>query len=65
VKSFASDQELFFDSFADAVVKLSQLDVLTGKKGQVRAKCSVANTKKEGLVVASVVEEDVDLRGHM
>ncbi|ESW15562.1 hypothetical protein PHAVU_007G082600 [Phaseolus vulgaris] len=65
VNSFASDQKVFFDSFADAVVKLSQLDVLTGKQGQIRAKCSVANTKKEGLVVTSVVEEDMDLRGHI
>ncbi|WVY96141.1 hypothetical protein V8G54_028292 [Vigna mungo] len=61
VNSFASNEKLFFDSFADAVVKLSQLDVLTGKQGQVRAKCSVANTRKEALVV----EEAVNLGGHM
>lgn len=65
VKSFASNEKLFFNSFADAVVKLSQLDVLTGKQGEIRAKCSVANKGREGLVVTSVVEDAVDLRGHI
>lgn len=60
VASFASDRKLFFDKFANAVVKLSQLDVLTGKQGQVRGKCSVPNRKVETLV-ASVVKEVVDL----
>ncbi|TKY51444.1 Peroxidase 12 [Spatholobus suberectus] len=63
VNSFASNQRLFFARFADAVVKLSQLDVLTGKQGQVRAKCSVTNRKKGPLVVTEVVEEVVDLSG--
>ncbi|KAK7279802.1 hypothetical protein RJT34_24860 [Clitoria ternatea] len=64
VNSFASDQKLFFDKFANAVVKLSHLDVLTGKQGEIRAKCSVPNTKKKSFV-ASVVEEFMDLSGQM
>lgn len=60
VQSFASDQKLFFDRFVSAVVKLSQLDVLTGEQGQVRAKCSLPNTKEKS-PVSSVVEEVVDL----
>ncbi|KAK7391230.1 hypothetical protein VNO78_19642 [Psophocarpus tetragonolobus] len=55
VNSFASNQTLFFDKFATAIIKLSQLDVLTGKQGQIRAKCSIPNSKN---LVTSVVEED-------
>ncbi|KHN17030.1 Peroxidase 12 [Glycine soja] len=63
VNSFAENQKLFFEKFSNAVVKLSQLDVLTGKQGQIRAKCSVPNKKK---VVTSVVEEEgVDLSAQM
>ncbi|XP_061345200.1 peroxidase 12-like [Gastrolobium bilobum] len=64
VNSFASNQKLFFDKFANAILKLSQLDVLTGKQGQVRAKCSFPNTKKKSFVT-SVVEEVVDLTGQV
>lgn len=58
VRSFATNQKLFFDKFSDAIVKLSQLDVLTGKQGQVRAKCSIPNNKK--LVTSVAVEDGVD-----
>lgn len=43
VNSFASNQELFFDKFADAFVKVSQLDVLTGNQGEVRKTCFATN----------------------
>lgn len=66
VTDFASNQKLFFDKFVNAVLKLSQLDVLTGNQGQVRAKCSVANNeKKEGSVVSSVVEDILDLSAQL
>ena len=61
VNAFASDQKLFFDKFVNAVVKLSQLDVLTGRQGQVRAKCSVPNKRGEESLVASVVEVEVEV----
>ena len=62
VNSFAENQKLFFEKFSNAVVKLSQLDVLTGKQGQIRAKCSFPNTKK---VLTSMVEEGLDLSAQM
>ncbi|BAU02010.1 Peroxidase 12 [Vigna angularis] len=49
VNAFAVNQTLFFEKFVDAVVRLSQLDVLTGNQGEIRAKCNVVNSKKSVL----------------
>uniref|UniRef100_A0A0D6QZN1 Peroxidase n=1 Tax=Araucaria cunninghamii TaxID=56994 RepID=A0A0D6QZN1_ARACU len=43
VKSFAVDQALFFENFAVSMVKMGQLNVLTGRKGQIRKTCNVRN----------------------
>ncbi|MCL7046551.1 hypothetical protein MKW94_000395 [Papaver nudicaule] len=43
VKSFADDQNLFFQVFASAFVKLSSTNVLTGNLGQIRSDCSRSN----------------------
>ncbi|KAJ4701067.1 Peroxidase [Melia azedarach] len=62
VTSFAVDQKLFFDEFAKAMIKMSQLSVLTGNQGEVRANCSVRNANNENFL-ASVVEEAVEEPG--
>lgn len=59
VKSFALNQNLFFEKFANAMIKLSQLRVLTGKQGEIRAKCNLRNPKKS--LLTSVVEEVVQV----
>ncbi|KAK7343754.1 hypothetical protein VNO77_12767 [Canavalia gladiata] len=64
VNSFASNQKLFFHHFANAVVKLSQLDVLTGNQGQVRAKCSLPNTNNKSFLT-SFVQEMLDLSANV
>lgn len=43
VNSFASNQTLFFQNFILGMLKMGQLDVLTGTEGEVRTNCSVAN----------------------
>ncbi|KAK7270977.1 hypothetical protein RJT34_26533 [Clitoria ternatea] len=55
VNDFALNQPLFFEKFVDAVVRLSQLDVLTGNQGEIRAKCNVVNPKKS--LFTSAVED--------
>lgn len=45
VTSFANNQKLFFEKFSVAITKMSQLSVLTGNQGEIRAKCNVVNTK--------------------
>ncbi|MBA0626592.1 hypothetical protein Godav_004237, partial [Gossypium davidsonii] len=57
VTSFAVNQTLFFEKFVAAMVKMSQLSVLTGKAGEIRANCSVRNANNNSLL-ASVVEEE-------
>lgn len=59
VTSFANDQNLFFEKFANAMTKMSQLGVLTGNQGEVRSKCNAVNKKQS--ILTSVVEEMVEL----
>ncbi|BAU02006.1 hypothetical protein VIGAN_11140600 [Vigna angularis var. angularis] len=60
VNLFASNQKEFFDSFADAFVKVSQIDVITSRqgKGEIRDRCFVANKK---VSLEAVAEEMVEL----
>ncbi|KAJ7974022.1 Peroxidase [Quillaja saponaria] len=59
VKSFAENQSLFFDKFVQSMIKMSQLNVLTGNQGEIRAKCSVRN-KDNASLIKSVGEEVVE-----
>lgn len=43
VAEFAVDQSAFFHQFVFSVVKMGQIQVLTGSQGQIRANCSVRN----------------------
>ncbi|GLJ46380.1 hypothetical protein SUGI_0977520 [Cryptomeria japonica] len=40
VDLYASNHELFYRDFSVAMVKLFNLNVLTGKQGQIRKECS-------------------------
>lgn len=56
VTSFAVNESLFFEKFVLSMIKMGQLNVLTGKQGEIRANCSARNSDKEYLV--SVAEEE-------
>ncbi|KAH9308204.1 hypothetical protein KI387_036115, partial [Taxus chinensis] len=56
VKDFAVNQNLFYQKFALAMAKMSQLSVLTGSSGEIRSNCSVRNTAS----IATLVEEVID-----
>ncbi|XP_021771549.1 peroxidase 12-like [Chenopodium quinoa] len=55
VKNFAVNQTLFFEKFVEGMIKMGQLEVLTGSQGEIRTNCSVRNGDNIGL--ASVVKE--------
>ncbi|KAJ4826930.1 Peroxidase 12 [Turnera subulata] len=55
VTGFAVNQSLFFEKFVFAMIKMSQLSVLTGTQGEIRANCSARNTNNNYL--GSVVDE--------
>ncbi|KAL4565964.1 hypothetical protein LXL04_030071 [Taraxacum kok-saghyz] len=59
VTSFAVNQTLFFEKFVDVMVKMGQMEVLTGKQGEIRKKCSVRNSND--LLISSVVDEGDDM----
>ncbi|XP_071693097.1 peroxidase 12-like [Rutidosis leptorrhynchoides] len=56
VKSFAVNQTLFFEKFVDVMVKMGQMDVLTGTQGEVRNKCNLRNSND--LLISTVVNDD-------
>lgn len=43
VTNFAINQTLFFQEFVNSMIKMSQLSVLTGNQGEIRANCSRRN----------------------
>lgn len=57
VTSFAVNQSLFFDKFVTAMLKMGQLNVLTGSQGEIRANCSARN--KDAKSFLTYVVEDV------
>ncbi|XP_076911986.1 peroxidase 12-like [Bidens hawaiensis] len=58
VESFAHDEKLFFDKFVDAMIKMGQMEVLTGGKGEIRAHCSIRNPDNKGYFSYLAEEED-------
>ncbi|KAK7286595.1 hypothetical protein RJT34_21702 [Clitoria ternatea] len=45
VTDFASNDDKFQTSFADAMIKMGKIDVLVGKDGEIRKKCSAFNNR--------------------
>ncbi|XP_024976944.1 peroxidase 12-like [Cynara cardunculus var. scolymus] len=56
VTSFAVNQTLFFEKFVNVMVKMGQMEVLTGAQGEIRNNCSVRNSND--VLISSVVEGD-------
>ncbi|KAF9602896.1 hypothetical protein IFM89_032636 [Coptis chinensis] len=54
VQSFAVNQSLFFEKYVFSMIKLSQMNVLTGRQGEIRANCSRQNSARTYL--ATVVD---------
>ncbi|XP_050213090.1 peroxidase 12 [Mercurialis annua] len=63
VTSFAVNETLFFEKFVVGMLKMGQLEVLTGNQGEIRVNCSAMNPRKKYIV--SVAEEDSDLDSGM
>ncbi|KAJ9166857.1 hypothetical protein P3X46_021553 [Hevea brasiliensis] len=63
VTSFAVDEALFFEKFVLSMIKMGQVDVLTGRQGEISANCAVRNSDNKYL--ASVVEEGLGSSSEM
>jgi peroxidase len=44
VWAYASNQKLFFDAFAKSIVKMGNINVLTGNEGEIRKNCRFLNS---------------------
>jgi peroxidase len=53
------NQSLFFEKFVAAMLKMGQLNVLTGNQGEIRANCSVRNKDSKSFIT-SIVEDVVE-----
>ncbi|XP_016494631.1 peroxidase 12-like [Nicotiana tabacum] len=56
--SFAINESLFFEEFVNSMIKMGQLNVLTGTQGEIRANCSVRNSANYNLLLSSSVAEE-------
>ncbi|XP_052189654.1 peroxidase 12-like [Diospyros lotus] len=58
VESFAADQDLFIQKFVEGMIKMGQMQVLTGTEGEIRVNCSAINAASPPAnpPLASVVE---------
>nr|CAB3467190.1 unnamed protein product [Digitaria exilis] len=53
---FALNQAAFFDQFATSMLKMSQMDVLTGNNGEIRLNCALTNAAS-GIIVKTTADE--------
>ncbi|ERN08704.1 hypothetical protein AMTR_s00017p00230360 [Amborella trichopoda] len=59
VTSFAVDQSLFFEKFVLGMIKMGQMSVLTGRRGEIRANCSARNPSRFLVPLGGEGEEGV------
>ncbi|KAL2341524.1 hypothetical protein Fmac_009464 [Flemingia macrophylla] len=58
VNKFSSDQNAFFDSFVASMIRMGNIGVLTGTKGEIRKQCNFVNTKSAELDISSVASKE-------
>ncbi|XP_042408206.1 peroxidase 15-like [Zingiber officinale] len=51
VNDFASNQTAFFESFLEAMIKMGNIDVLTGSNGEIRSNCRQVNGASDMLLI--------------
>lgn len=44
VESYSSNNKLFFDDFANSMIKMGNISPLTGSSGEIRKNCRVVNS---------------------
>lgn len=59
VNRFSADQKAFFSSFAKSMIKMGNIGVLTGNRGEIRKQCNFINRRSVQVMqpVASESEE--------
>ncbi|KAK7303551.1 hypothetical protein RJT34_14458 [Clitoria ternatea] len=58
VNKFSSDQRAFFDAFTVSMIKMGNIGVLTGSKGEIRKQCNFVNKKSAELDITSMASKE-------
>ncbi|KAL5097652.1 hypothetical protein RYX36_001979 [Vicia faba] len=58
VNSFANNQIVFFENFKKSMIKMGNIGVLTGKKGEIRKQCNFINKESSELDLATVTSTE-------
>ncbi|KAK3220517.1 hypothetical protein Dsin_014487 [Dipteronia sinensis] len=57
VNNFASNQTAFFESFVVSMIRMGNLQPLTGNEGEIRLNCRVVNTPPPSMITRSSSDE--------
>ncbi|KAK7331261.1 hypothetical protein VNO77_25481 [Canavalia gladiata] len=57
VNSFSTVQDAFFDNFKASMIKMGNIGVLTGNKGEIRKHCNFVNKKSVEVDIESVASQ--------
>jgi peroxidase len=52
VNNFGANQNVFFQNFVNSMIKMGNIGVLTGNKGEIRKQCNFVNKKSSELELA-------------
>ncbi|KAK7303550.1 hypothetical protein RJT34_14457 [Clitoria ternatea] len=58
VNKFSSDRKAFFKSFKVSMIKMGNIGVLTGSKGEIRKQCNFVNKKSAELDITSMASKE-------
>lgn len=58
VNNFGNNQNVFFQNFINSMIKMGNIGVLTGTKGEIRKQCNFVNKKSSELDLATVASTE-------
>ncbi|KAK4265669.1 hypothetical protein QN277_026690 [Acacia crassicarpa] len=62
VNKFSANQTAFFEAFSDSIIKMGNINPLTGSQGEIRKQCNLVNgaSSSSGLIMGGGVESQAD-----
>ncbi|KAK7303552.1 hypothetical protein RJT34_14459 [Clitoria ternatea] len=60
VNNFINNQSLFFENFKASMIKMGNIGVLTGSRGEIRRQCNFVNSNSLGLAIPATKDSSED-----